>query len=127
MTACLTPLRPLTGPDLSILLAACRTRATMLADAVTAHEAEHPCYDRGATTLERVAQRIAWDVPAAGEFPRPLLADVLDLVELAPAWAAHVWHHAAGVLIVGRSDCCPGTPAGHGDALTALARMLADQ
>lgn len=66
--------------------------------------------------------RLAWDAPAAGEYPRPMMQDAADLAHVRPDLAARVWHHAAGATILG-AYCC-GAPAHHRDALTDLAREL---
>lgn len=69
-----------------------------------------------------IAWRLAWDAPAAGEYPRPMLQDAADLAELRPDLAADVWHHVAGATILG--PLCCHHPAGHRDALTAIAREI---
>lgn len=75
-----------------------------------------------APVASRVLSRIVWDAPAAGEFPKAMLADALDAAALWPEHAEAIWHHAAGVTILG-PGCC-STPAAHGEALAALARSL---
>ena len=70
-----------------------------------------------------VAYRLAWDAPAAGEFIRPMLADGADAAVLWPPLAETIWHHIAGATIL-HGGCHCLTPAGHRDALIALARIL---
>lgn len=71
----------------------------------------------------RLAWRLIWDGPAAGEYPRPMLADGVDCERIAPEYAARVWHHIAGAVIIGQL-CCPLPPAGHRDALADIAREI---
>lgn len=74
------------------------------------------------TPLSALVWRLAWDAPAAGDIPRPMLQDAADTARAFPALSVRVWHHVAGATILG-TYCC-GTPAAHRDALITLAREL---
>lgn len=74
--------------------------------------------------LLTVARRLAWDAYAAGEYPRPLLSDAVDLVNVYGVMSAVVWHLVAGATILGPGcDCQP--PGAHRDALVQLSTIVA--
>jgi hypothetical protein len=73
-------------------------------------------------SLDVLAWRLSWDAPAAGEYPRAMLADGRAVDALAPDLSARAWHAIAGATILGRY-CC-GTPASHRDALGDIAREV---
>lgn len=97
---------------------ACARRA----DIVRAHAERLEVRGQSTTDLDIIAHRIAWDAHAAGEYPRPMLSDAVDLQRVRPELAQVMWHHVAGATILG-PGCC-GTPASHRDALVELARAL---
>lgn len=78
---------------------------------------------QGTRDLGTLTLRILWDAPAASEYPRPALSDAADLAAVRPDLAGTGWHHTAGATILGPGCDC-NTPAGHRDALQALARTL---
>jgi hypothetical protein len=113
----------MTTTDTTTMPAACHTRA----DTIRGWFADRCGTDALALTtrdgdLSVLAYRIGWDAPAAGEYPRPMLADAYALAAVRPDLSDRVWHHVAGATILG-GYCC-GTPASHRDALVALAREL---
>lgn len=71
-----------------------------------------------------LARRIAWDSHAAGEYPRPMMADAVDLAAAYPAMSSVVWHLVAGATILGPGCDCQA-PAAHRDELVNLATMIA--
>lgn len=74
--------------------------------------------------LDIIARRLAWDSHAAGEYPRPMLSDAVDLAAAWPVLSLVVWHLVAGATILGPGcDCQP--PAHHRDALVELAVIIA--
>jgi hypothetical protein len=76
----------------------------------------------GAVDRSALAWRLGWDAHAAGEIPRPALADGLGVEELAPELAERAWHAIAGATILG-GYCC-GTPASHRDDMAELGREI---
>lgn len=69
-----------------------------------------------------LARMLSWDSWAAHEFPRVAIADAADVALSHPELSDRVWHHTAGATIL--AGYCCGTPAGHRDALIALAYEL---
>lgn len=96
----------------------CATRARIVRDYAT----RAGIGGQGRMTPDVLAYRIAWDAPAAGDYPRPMLSDAVDCELIAPELAGRVWHHVAGATILG--PLCCGTPASHRDALAAIAREI---
>jgi hypothetical protein len=98
----------------STLAPLCLGRAVLIRDAHTAPTV--------ATSDSAIIWRLSWDAPAAGEYPRPMLATAAAAAARWPDLALDIWHHAAGATILGQY-CC-GTPASHRDALADIARSL---
>lgn len=71
-----------------------------------------------------LARRIAWDAHAAVDYPRPMLADAVDLAASWPTLSSVVWHLVAGATILGPGCDCQ-SPAAHRDALVELAVIIA--
>lgn len=118
-----------TGPNVSAgcactarMPAACDQRAASVSARWESFASESSKTYAAAASLESIAHRIAWDAPAAGEYPRPMLTSAAALAWRRPEMTAQVWHHAAGATILG--DYCCGTPASHRDALVQMAREL---
>lgn len=108
--ACLVPM-----PD------ACQRRA----DVVRRHaESLGIVGQSNGRTAGILARRIAWDSHAAGEFPRPMMSDAVDMCEAYPAMSSVVWHLVAGATILGPGCDCQ-TPAAHRDELVNLAVIIA--
>lgn len=100
--------------------AACQRRA----DVVRTHAESIGVTGQADVDVLNLARRIAWDSHAAGEYPRPMMSDAVDLVALYPAMSSPVWHLVAGATILGPGcDCQP--PAWHRDALVQLAHIIA--
>lgn len=101
--------------------AACQRRADAVRDLAESHDIRGQANGRDLLIL---ARRIAWDSHAAGEYPRAMMADAVDLSTAYPAMSSVVWHLVAGATILGPGcDCQP--PAWHRDALVQLAHIVA--
>lgn len=109
------------GEDVKSLVAM-PARCAARADAVRAY-AETLELGQGTRDMLILARRISWDAHAAGDYPRPMLSDALDLSAAWPLLAEAMWHLVAGATILGPGcDCQP--PAAHRDALVNLAVIV---
>ena len=100
--------------------AACQRRA----DVLRTHAESNGWTGRAEVDTLNLARRIAWDSHAAGEIPRPLFADAVDLCAIYPAMSSAVWHLVSGATILGPGCGCQ-SPAAHRDALVHLAHIIA--
>lgn len=100
-------------------------RCERRADALRSYAERYGIRCNPVTLPETVARRLVWDAPAAAEYPRPIMADAVDVCELRPDLSLAVWHAAAGAIITAPGCDCD-TPAGHRDTLAAIAHTLTE-